>query len=155
MLYVVSLLNPMGVSGTFANDVADLPVVMQAAAVTGMWGVEFLVLYLPAALAATTTTPPQPAPQPAPAPPPQPAPVPTPARIRLHLRPAAVAIAVVALVLGGGLIRLSADPGQVRKVAAIATNQKQWAPDLATPETRDLVTTYVREIEASHRAWTP
>ncbi len=147
MLYVVSLLNPMGVSGTFANDVADLPVVMQAAAVTGMWGVEFLVLYLPAALAATTTTPPQPAPQPAPAP--------TPARVRLHLRPAAVAIAVVALVLGGGLIRLSADPGQVRKVAAIATNQKQWAPDLATPETRDLVTTYVREIEASHRAWTP
>ncbi|NUT91864.1 MAG: acyltransferase [Saccharothrix sp.] len=120
LLYVVSLLNPMGVSGTFANDVADVPVVLQAASVTGMWGVEFLVLFVPAAIAACVTS----------------------------VRAALVAVAVVGVALGVGIVRLAAEPGSVRKVAAIATNQRQWAPDLDTSEGRDVVAAYVREIEA-------
>ncbi|MEU7526609.1 nitrilase-related carbon-nitrogen hydrolase [Saccharothrix sp. NPDC042600] len=121
LLYLVSLVNPKGVSGTFANDVADVPVVVQTAAVAGMWGVEFLVLYVPAAVAALMS-----------------------ARGKST---AIVALALVGVALGGGAIRLSGDDGPVRKVAAIATNQKHWAPDLATSEARDLVATYVREIE--------
>lgn len=121
LLYLVSLVNPKGVSGTLANDVADIPVVLQTVALTGMWGVEFLVLYVPAAIAAFMST--------------------------SEKRTAVVALVLVGVALGGGVVRLSGDDGPVRKIAAIATNQRHWAPDLATPETRDLVATYVREIE--------
>ncbi|NUT98171.1 MAG: acyltransferase [Saccharothrix sp.] len=123
LLYVVSLLNPMGVSGTFANDVADVPLVLQTASVAGMWSVEFLVLFVPAAIAACVAG-------------------------GRRVRTAVVALAVVGVALGVGVVRLAAEPGSVRKVAAIATNQRQWAPDLDTSEGRDVVAAYVREIEA-------
>src|SRR5262245_31151281 len=50
-LYVVSVSNPMGLAATFANMQGDVPVVLQSAAVTGMWGVEFLVMLVPSAIA--------------------------------------------------------------------------------------------------------
>ncbi|TCO62372.1 nitrilase-related carbon-nitrogen hydrolase [Actinocrispum wychmicini] len=51
-LYVVSVSNPAGMMGTFANHQAGFPLVMQTAALTGMWGVEFLVMFVPCAIAA-------------------------------------------------------------------------------------------------------
>ncbi|MFD1052514.1 hypothetical protein ACFQ1S_46450, partial [Kibdelosporangium lantanae] len=53
LFYVVSVANPMGLGGTFANTMGDVPLVLQTAAVTGMWGVEFLVLLVPSAIAST------------------------------------------------------------------------------------------------------
>ena len=50
--YLVQVLNPRGLMGTFAANQGDLPVVLQIASVTGAWGVEFLVLFAPTAVAA-------------------------------------------------------------------------------------------------------
>ncbi|CCH30798.1 nitrilase-related carbon-nitrogen hydrolase [Actinosynnema sp. NPDC047251] len=118
-LYVVSVTNPMGLMGTFANHQADVPVVVQAAAVAGMWGVEFLVVLLPAAIAAAVSA---------------------------RSAPAATAIGLVVLVLGASALRLAGDDGPAAKVAAVATNQRTWAPDLATPEGRDLAAGYAAAI---------
>lgn len=124
-LYVVSVANPMGLGGTFANLQADLPVVLQSAAVAGMWGVEFLVMLAPAAVAVLL------------------------APVASRVRAALVGAVVLALALGAGVVRLAVtDTGPTQRVAAIATNQRVWAPDLDTAAGRDLVAAYVDRIEA-------
>ncbi|MET8763536.1 nitrilase-related carbon-nitrogen hydrolase [Lentzea sp. NPDC004782] len=125
LFYVVSVSNPMGLEGTFANTMGDVPLLLQTASVTGMWGVEFIVLLVPSAVAALL----------APA-------VPAWARVRVG----AVAGVVLAVALGGGALRLSGEQGPVQRVAAVASNQRVWAPDLATPAGRDLVAAYADQI---------
>lgn len=124
-LYVVSVSNPMGLSGTLANEQGDQPFVLQIAAVTGMWGTEFLVMFVPSvigALCAPSVT--------------------SKARLRLG----AAAPAVLVAVFAAGAMRLNENTGGTRRVAAIAPNHYAWAPDVASPEGRALVAGYLREI---------
>ncbi|MDF5754702.1 nitrilase-related carbon-nitrogen hydrolase [Spongiactinospora sp. TRM90649] len=128
-LYLVSVSNPMGLLGTFANHQGDMPLIMQAASVTGMWGVDFLVMLAPSAVAALATAQPG---------------------LAARLRATAVATALLAVALGAGALRLAGAGGEtpVLRVAAISTNQRDWAPDLATPAARDLATAYAEAIAA-------
>lgn len=127
-LYVVSVANPMGLGGTFANTLGDVPVVLQSAAVAGMWGVEFLVMLTPAAVAVLL------APD---------------TRVAVRVRAAVTGAVVLALALGAGALRLAlTDTGPTQRVAAIATNQHEWAPRLDTAAGRDLVAAYVDQIES-------
>ncbi|MEU4674601.1 nitrilase-related carbon-nitrogen hydrolase [Amycolatopsis sp. NPDC023774] len=122
VLYIVSVTNPMGLVGTRANDQGDVPLVLQTAAIGGMWMVEFLVIFVPCAVAGLA----------APG-------VPSGAR----LRTATVAVVVVAAALGFGALRLAGTGGAPQRVAAIAPNQYSWAP----PVSEALVAGYVREVE--------
>src|SRR4051794_8872276 len=128
-LYLVSVLNPMGLMGTFANHQGDLPVVLQITSVAGMWGVEFLVMLVPSALATLLAAP---------------------VRSAARVRAAAAAGCVLAVVLGMGALRLAMESGRgtTQRVAAIATNQRVWAPDLGTPAGRDLAIAYADRIAA-------
>jgi apolipoprotein N-acyltransferase len=122
LLYLVSVANPHGLMGTFANDQGDRPLVLQAAALGGMWAVEFLVMFAPCAVAALL----------APT-------VSTAARVRT----AAVGVLLFAAVLGFGELRLGGATGPPQRVSAIAPNRYAWAP----PVSDGLVAGYVREIE--------
>jgi apolipoprotein N-acyltransferase len=126
--YLVQVLNPMGLMGTFANDQGSVPVVVQIASVTGPWGVEFLVLFVPAAVAALC----------APG-------VATAARWRT----AVAGAAVLALALGYGAVRLAEDTaGPARRVALVVHNQAGWGVAVSTPAGRDLVAAYTAEVAA-------
>lgn len=125
VMYLVSVANPQGLVGTFAGDQADVPVVVQTASVTGMWGVEFLVLFAPAALAALLTP-----------------------GVTGRIRVGVVAGVVLAGALGAGAVRLSQHDGDVRRVAAIAPNTYAWAPDVDSAQGNTLVHAYVRAIDA-------
>jgi apolipoprotein N-acyltransferase len=127
VLYLVSV--SMGITGTLATTQADVPLVLQTASVTGAWGVEFLVLLVPSAIAAAL----------APA-------VSTAARVRS----ATITAVVLAVVLGAGALRLSNESGTGRsqRVALVAHNHSGWGVDVATPAGHDLVAAYVDQIAA-------
>jgi apolipoprotein N-acyltransferase len=127
VLYLVSLANPLGVVGTLATAQADVPLVLQVTSVTGAWGVEFLVLFVPSAIAAVL----------APG-------VRSVARWRTGISTAVL----LGIVLGGGMLRLSNqhEPGQ--RVALIAHNRSGWGNDVATPTGRELLTAYLDQIAA-------
>ncbi|WP_181770861.1 nitrilase-related carbon-nitrogen hydrolase [Amycolatopsis pittospori] len=124
-LYVVSLTSPVGVMGTFATSQADQPTVVQIAAVTGAWGVEYLVLLVPAAVAAPL------APGIAKA-----------ARLRAG---AVVALFLVA-VLGYGLVRQQGSTTSQLRVAAIAQTDNKWATDVNSPSGKEILQSYVDQI---------
>ncbi|MER7013038.1 nitrilase-related carbon-nitrogen hydrolase [Saccharopolyspora sp. NPDC000359] len=119
LMQLVALVSPVGIVGTLATAQADLPVVLQIASVTGSLGIDYLVLAVPAAIAAAVSG---------------------------HVRVLAVAAVAVVLVLGGGALRLTGEPGPAQRVALIAHNHASWATSVDTPEGRDLVTAYVEEI---------
>ncbi|MFD2422101.1 nitrilase-related carbon-nitrogen hydrolase [Amycolatopsis pigmentata] len=127
-LYGASLASPTGVIGTLSTTQADFPAVIQVASITGAWGIEFLVILAPAALAVLA----------APG---------IPARARLRA-PALLAVTLAA-VLGYGFARLSTVDEQhhTRRVAVLARTDRHWAVDVATPAGRDLVQSYVDAIE--------
>lgn len=129
ILYLVSVLSPKGVMGTMAWTQADVPVVLQVASVTGFWGVEFLVLLAPAAVAAAL----------APG-------VASSARVRTGV----VVALVFGIVLGGGIWRLARDGGggATQRVALVARNEPHWAADLSTSEGRRVLESYVDQIAA-------
>ncbi|MFD2416342.1 nitrilase-related carbon-nitrogen hydrolase [Amycolatopsis pigmentata] len=124
--YVVCVANPTGLVGSLANDQGDVPLVLQTAAVTGMWGVEFLVMFAPAAVAAVCLG----------------------DRGWVRLRAGAVAVAVLGLAFASGALRLAEAPVSATRVAAVAPNQYKWAPEVGTPAGRDLVAAYVRQIDS-------
>lgn len=128
-LYLMRLANPTGLLGTLASDQGDLPLVLQTTSVTGMWGVEFLVLFAPSAAAALL----------APG-------VATAARVRTGT----VAALVLAVAFGAGAWRLSKDHGAAgsRTVAAVSPNHFAWAPAVDTTDGRSRVAGYVRRIAA-------
>lgn len=125
LLYLAAVANPTGVMGTPANSMGDVPVVLQIASVTGFWGVEFLLLLAPAAVAAVFTPG-----------------VVTAARWRTGVA-AGVALAAV---LGFGIVRLSGEVGPSQRVALVVTNQRHWAVDVGTPEGGQLVQEYADRI---------
>ncbi|WP_052371595.1 nitrilase-related carbon-nitrogen hydrolase [Amycolatopsis taiwanensis] len=124
-LFAASLASPTGVVGTLATTQADVPVVLQLAAITGSWGVEFLVLLVPAAVAACA----------APG-------VATAAR----LRTGAVMTLAVAAMLTYGFVRLSDVDDHAERLAVVAATEPHWAVDVAGPAGRLLVQSYVDEI---------
>ncbi|MFJ9784605.1 acyltransferase [Amycolatopsis sp. NPDC101161] len=119
VLYGVSLLNPTGLMDTLMTTQADRPAVLRLAAVTGGWGVEFLVLFVPAAVAAAL----------APG-----------VRVRARLTGlVAVAAALGALVFWSTPART----GPTTRVALVAPGQSRWAVDVATPDGQALIRSYV------------
>jgi apolipoprotein N-acyltransferase len=122
LLYVVSIANPTGLMGTFANDQGDAPLVLQTAAVGGMWMVEFLVMFAPCAVAALFS--------------------PT-GSTSARLRTASVTLIVFVAALAFGAPRLNGSGGRQQRVAAVAPNRYAWAP----PVSDALVAGYVHEIE--------
>jgi len=127
-LFATATANPIGIMGTLATTQTDLPVVLQTASVTGWYGVEFLVLFLPAALAAAS----------APG-----------VRRAARLRTGGAAVLVLALVLGGGAWALSraGAPAHTQRVAMIAHNHAGWGEAVGTARGRALLAAYAEEIE--------
>ena len=121
-LYVVSLLNPTGLMGTFMTTQADRPSIVRLAAVTGGWGVEFLVLFVPAAVAAALAP-------------------------GVRARSRTIGLVAVAAVLGAlTFASIPALAGPSTRVALVAPGQSRWAADVATPEGQALVRSYVDQI---------
>ncbi|WP_410644143.1 acyltransferase [Amycolatopsis sp. lyj-346] len=121
-LYGVSLLNPTGVMGTLMTTQADRPSVLRLAALTGGWGVEFLVLFVPAAVAAALAP-----------------------GVRGLSRLAGL-VGVAAAV--GGLVFWSTPvpAGPSTRVALVAPGESRWAADVATPAGQALLRSYVDQI---------
>lgn len=123
-LYLVSSTSPVGVMGTFATTQADQPVVLRIAAITGAWGVEYLVLLVPAVVAALL----------APG-----------IAAGSRLRTGAVAGLLLVAALGYGLIRPgSAEP--TLRVAAIAKTDNHWATEVLSPDGKGILQSYVDQI---------
>jgi apolipoprotein N-acyltransferase len=121
-LYVVSLLNPTGVMGTFMTTQADRPSVLRLAAVTGGWGVEFLVLLVPAAVAAALAP-------------------------GVRARSRTIGLVAVAAVLGAlTFASIPSVSGPSTRVALIAPAQSRWAADVATTDGQALLRSYVDQV---------
>jgi len=122
--YLASVFSPAGVMGTLATGQADVPVVLQIASVTGAWGVDYLVMLVPAAAAALLT--------------------PGVARVRV----ATVAVLAVAATLTFGAIRLTTAADDPRyDVALIGGDAKfQWGTDVASPAGHAKLAGYTQEI---------
>jgi apolipoprotein N-acyltransferase len=127
VLYVVSVTSPAGLMGNLASTQADVPLLLQSSSVTGMWGLEFLVLLVPATVAAIC----------APG-----------VRTAARVRTGTVTAVVLALVLGAGALRLADENGPTQRVAAVAHNTGGWAPAVSTPAGRALVADYAARIAA-------
>ena len=101
-----------------------MPVVLQAASLTGAWGVDYVVMLVPAAAAALLT--------------------PGVARVRV----ATIAVLAVAATLTFGVNRLSAAPDDQRyALVLVGGNAKsQWGIDVASPEGREKIARYGEEL---------
>ncbi|MDQ7805755.1 acyltransferase [Amycolatopsis sp. A133] len=121
-LYVVSLVNPTGLVGTLMTTQADRPSIVRIAAVTGGWGVEFLVLFVPAAVAAALAP-------------------------GVRARSRTIGLVAVAAVLGAvAFASVPSLTGPSTRIALIAPAQSRWAVDVATPDGQALVRSYVDQI---------
>ena len=119
VLYGVSLLNPTGLVDTLMTTQADRPAVLRLAAVTGGWGVEFLVLFVPAAVAAALSP---------------------------GVRGTARLTGLVAVAAALGALVFWSTPartGPATRVALVAPGQSRWAVDVATPDGQALIRSYV------------
>ncbi|WP_304503254.1 acyltransferase [Amycolatopsis sp. FDAARGOS 1241] len=125
-LYVVAVMNPFGVMGTFVTSQGDEPAVLRVASVTGGWGVEYLVLLAPAALAAALAP-----------------------GVCLAARAGitAVTAAAVAGTLAWGAQPPAAATDHVR-VAVVARSEPNWAPDPGTPAGQRVLRSYVDALHA-------
>ena len=119
VLYLVAVLNPAGMIGTLDATQGDVPVVLQIASVTGFWGVDYLVVFVAAVVAALAA--------------------PGVARMRT----AVLGVVVVAACLGFGIARLAQDDPAPQRVAMIVDDADGWAP--TDPA---VVTSYVDQIDA-------
>lgn len=126
-LYLVSLASPVGIMGTLATTQADLPVVTQVAAVAGAWGVEFLVLLAPAAVAAVLAP-----------------------GIAASARwwTGGVMGLVLVSALGYGVARQpgSVEPGT--RVAVVARSDNRWATEVTSPAGAEVMRSYTDRIAA-------
>lgn len=102
--YLVSITTPNGAFWSLAYTQTDVLPVAQLAALTGNWGITFLLICVPCALATVPG--------------------------RRSLLSPAIALTLVVSSLGYGLARLSVDPGTARRTVALlaAGQQGDWAP---------------------------
>ncbi|MGW4486748.1 nitrilase-related carbon-nitrogen hydrolase [Amycolatopsis sp. NPDC004368] len=124
VLYGVSVTGPFGVMGTFMTSQGDQPGVLRLASVLGGWGVEYLVLLAPAALAAVLAP---------------------------GVRPSArVGITVVTTAAVGGALAFGATPGTAStghvRVATVARSEPAWAADPSAPN--GVLQSYVDALRA-------
>jgi apolipoprotein N-acyltransferase len=127
--YLLAISGPHGTFGSLAYTQVEFLSVLQLASVTGPWGITFLVLLLPAALAAAWQL--------------------RGARGRA-LRIASAAVAVVALVLAFGAVRLMSDAsGPLVRVGLVASDPPT-SPQIAGEgaATTALLDAYARSAEA-------
>lgn len=121
--YVASLLSPAGVVGSLATAQADVPLVLQVASVTGAWGVDFVVLLAPSAVAALVTV------------------------RKPAVWVAAFAVALIGLSVGYGALRMAgAKEVPQYRVAMIAQNDYEWAVDAGSPVGQQRLSAYVDQI---------
>jgi apolipoprotein N-acyltransferase len=124
--YVMSLAAPNGAWWSLAYTQASVLPVLQLTSVTGVWGVTFLLMGTPAAVAALT----------APG-----------ARGRLPV--AVTATTILALTLGYGGWRLhSSDGRQTQRTALLATDRAIDPVTVGTPAGRDMLDAYVTRIRS-------
>ncbi|WIX79461.1 nitrilase-related carbon-nitrogen hydrolase [Amycolatopsis carbonis] len=121
VLYGFSLASPFGVMGTFMTSQGDHPDVLRLASVVGGWGVEYLVLLAPVALAAVL----------APS-------VRTSARVGVSV----VTAAAVGGALAFGVTPAAASAGHVR-VTVVARSEPAWAPDPDSVSGQRILRSYV------------
>ncbi|MEO6769842.1 MAG: nitrilase-related carbon-nitrogen hydrolase [Umezawaea sp.] len=128
-LFLFAMTSPIGVMGTLMSTQADVPVVLQFVTLTGGWGLEYLVLFVPSGIAALASPG-----------------VGTAVRVRTG---ALTAIVVVA-VLGFGVVRLStADSGErPRTIALLIRDHAPWGSDVGTPDGQAMLKSYVDQIAA-------
>lgn len=128
VLWIVSVSNPTGIMGTLASAQGDVPLVLQTTTVTGMWGLEFLVLFVPAGVAALF----------APS-----------VGAGARWRTAGVTVVVAGLVLGLGAWRLvGGGEGPSQTVALLSNNDSGWGARLDQPVGEELVAKYEKRIAA-------
>lgn len=129
-MYLVQIVNPMGLIEPFATAQGDVPLVLQVASVTGGAGVTFVLLLVPAAIAAITAGG---------------------VGAGVRWRIGAITAVVMGMVLGGGAWRMAADTGPVTSVALIANNHSPWGVDVSTDEGERLLNGYLDQIAALPR----
>ncbi|MEV4799544.1 nitrilase-related carbon-nitrogen hydrolase [Nonomuraea sp. NPDC049421] len=126
--YLMALAGPHGAWWSLAYTQADVLPVLQTASVTGVWGITFLLLLVPAAVAALL------------------------APGQEHRRHVAVTTgALVALASAYGFARLGTgqDGERHRTVALISTDNPRDTQDLDSPQGRDLLHRYDQAIDAA------
>jgi apolipoprotein N-acyltransferase len=125
--YVNSLLSPHGTFGSIAYSQMDALPVIQIAALTGLWGVSFLLFLLPAALAVQAW----------------------PGAKSRRWHPAALAVALVPLAatLAYGLLRLQA-PAETTLRIGLVSLEKPVRPALHSAEGQTLEARYTQAIDA-------
>lgn len=127
-MFGVSVLSPKGVLGTLAWGQTDVPTVLQIASVTGIWGVEYLVLLVPATVAAAVTAG---------------------VIAQVRVRAAVLVGAVLALLLAWSSWRLTTAPETPQqRIAMIAQHDQHWAADPQTPQGRVVLDGYLGQIAA-------
>ena len=129
VLYIASVASPMGIAYTLAATQAGIPVLVQSAAVAGMWALEFLVLFVPCAIAALA------APQ---------------VNRAARWRTASAAVAVLAVVLIAGAVRLGTapEPERTTRVALLSNDHSGWGTDIATSAGEKLMRSYIDKIDS-------
>ncbi|GAA4518958.1 apolipoprotein N-acyltransferase [Actinoallomurus oryzae] len=129
--YTVSLTAPNGAWWSLAYSQAGVLPVLQTVSITGVWGVTFLVMGAPAAVAALF------APD---------------AKGRLRVAVAAATVLVLALGYGGWRLR-SPDGRQTERAALVSTDRTIDPVSVDTPAGRDLLDAYtarIRSLTAPH-----
>ncbi|WP_326568646.1 nitrilase-related carbon-nitrogen hydrolase [Amycolatopsis rhabdoformis] len=125
-LYGVSLASPFGVMGTFVTSQGDHADVLRLASVLGGWGVEYLVLLAPAALAAVLAPGVRPS-----------------ARVGITVATAAAVVGTLAFGATPGV----GPSGQVR-VATVARSEPAWAAAVGSPTGQRVLRSYVDALRA-------
>jgi apolipoprotein N-acyltransferase len=122
LLYLVASVNPTGISGTLAGSQVGVPLVLQTASVAGAWGLEFLIMLVPALIAALPF-----------------------AVVRLSAVALALSVAVIAL----GVANLSKqDSRPAQRIALLVHNTAGWGVDIASPSGQALVKEYAAQLSA-------
>lgn len=122
--YANTLISPHGTFGAIAYTQMDALPILQLAALTGLWGIGFLLLWLPATLAAAAS----------------------PARAARPWLPPLLCLAVIAVVLCHGFWRLQQPAtGSVR--VGLVSLERPVRPSLASAEGQALLQRYVAAIQ--------
>ncbi|KAA2250742.1 hypothetical protein F0L68_38700 [Solihabitans fulvus] len=117
--YLMSVATPSGANWSLATTQADVPLLVQVGSATGVWGISFLVVAVPAAVAAVL----------APS-----------AGAAARWRVAGVVAVVLGLALGYGAVRLSGSSAVSLRVTLVAAHKSERDPlDIGTAEGRRLL----------------
>ncbi|WP_143078966.1 nitrilase-related carbon-nitrogen hydrolase [Nonomuraea pusilla] len=126
--YLMALAGPHGAWWSLAYTQADVLPVLQTASVTGVWGITFLLQFVPATVAALL------APD---------------APRRLPVAVTGGALMALALAYGFARLGTGQEDEQHREVALISTDEPRDTGELDSPQGRDLLQRYGRAIDVA------